>query len=94
MIKNKNKNKNKPKWLENMSFREEGKVVKNPYTNQEYELNNVELTVYENIMHLSSLIERKGGVFNSATGTLQRKMAKQLSWFRKNNPQAYLVLLD
>jgi len=35
-----------------------------------------------------------GDMLNPATSTIQKDMARGLSWFRQNNAEAYMVLLD
>ena len=35
-----------------------------------------------------------GNMFDHRTEGIQRDMAKGLTWFRQNNPKAYMVLLD
>jgi hypothetical protein len=35
-----------------------------------------------------------GDMFDQRTAPIQKDMAKGLTWFRQNNPEAYMVLLD
>ena len=78
-----------PKWF-NGTIYEEGSVVKNRFTGEEYELNNVELSMYDFVMGASITCEM--GIFNTPHHVLD--LRKGLDWFRKNNPKAYMVLLD
>jgi hypothetical protein len=69
----------------------EGEVVKNIFTGEEYELTNVELSLYDFIMGCNT-------VFAKAPNRVNDEMIKDfdlaLTWFRVNNPEAYMVLLD
>ena len=78
-----------PKWF-NGTIYEEGSIVRNRFTGEEYELNNVELSMYDFVMGASITCEM--GVFNTPHHVLD--LRKGLDWFRKNNPKAYMVLLD
>jgi len=75
------KNKMKlPKWF-NGTIYEKGDKVTNPFSGDTYELNNLELSMYDLIMG-SQMVQKYD---------LTRK---GLDWFRKANPKAYMVLLD
>ena len=78
-----------PKWF-NGTIYKEGGVVANRFSGEEYELNNVELSMYDFVMGASITCEM--GVFNTPHHVLD--LRKGLDWFRKNNPEAYMVLLD
>jgi hypothetical protein len=79
-----------PKWFKGMLY-SEGEVVKNIFTGEEYELTNVELSLYDFIMGCNA-------VFAKAPNRVNDEMIKDfdlaLTWFRVNNPEAYMVLLD
>ena len=77
-----------PKWFKG-SIYEQGETVINPFSNEEYELNGLELSMYDFIMGANQLMEM--GMY--APKTLD-DMRKGLTWFRKNNVEAYYVLLD
>jgi hypothetical protein len=77
-----------PKWFDGQIYNE-GSIVENPFSKEEYELNNVELSMYDFIMGANFLYER-GAANNKIVSDLQ----KGLTWFRKNNPEAYMALLD
>ena len=79
-----------PKWFKGMCY-EKGGTVRNPFSGEEYELNNVELSMYDFIIGSQM-------VFELAPHTVSQDkindFQKGLSWFRKNNTEAYMVLLD
>jgi len=78
-----------PKWF-NGELYEEGGTVQNRFSGEEYELNNVELSMYDFVMGASITMEM--GIFNSDHHI--QELRKGLDWFRKHNPKAYMVLLD
>ena len=69
---------------------EEGGTVKNRFSGEEYELNNVELSMYDFVM--GATITAEMGIFNSPHHI--QELRKGLDWFRKHNTKAYMVLLD
>ena len=79
-----------PKWFKGMVYKE-GAEVKNPFSGETYELNGLELSLYDFIMGCNM-------VFEHAPATMTQKriteFQKALTWFRVNNPEAYYVLLD
>tara|TARA_R110002012_G_scaffold136855_2_gene291231 strand:- start:69 stop:329 length:261 start_codon:yes stop_codon:yes gene_type:complete len=77
-----------PKWF-NGELYEEGETVQNRFSGEEYELNNVELSMYDLVIGCSIMTEV--GQYNDKIVT---DLRKGLDWFRKNNPEAYMVLLD
>ena len=78
-----------PLWF-NGELYEEGGTVQNRFSGEEYELNNVELSMYDFIMGATQMAEM--GIFNQPHH--MQELRKGLDWFRKNNPEAYMVLLD
>ena len=76
-----------PKWF-NGTVYETGETVTNPISGESYELNNLELSMYDFIMGCAML----------PSTTLEDKIIKNwqdgLSWFRTHNSKAYMVLLD
>ena len=78
-----------PSWF-NGELYEEGGTVQNRFSGEEYELNNVELSMYDFVMGASITCEM--GIFNSDHHI--QELRKGLDWFRKHNPKAYMVLLD
>ena len=79
-----------PKWFKGQLY-DEGDTVKNPFSGDEYELNNVELSMYDFIIGSQM-------VFEMAPQTVTKQKVddfqKGLAWFSKNNIEAYMVLLD
>ena len=86
MIKEKQK---LPKWF-NGELYKEGATVQNRFSGEEYELNNVELSMYDFVMGATMTSEM---LPNSST-QLVKDLRKGLDWFRTHNSEAYMVLLD
>jgi len=78
-----------PKWFKGELY-EEGAVVRNRFGGGEIELNNVELSMYDFVIGSSIVMEMSGGYKHTDVNLLR----KGLDWFRKNNSEAYMVLLD
>ena len=78
-----------PKWFEGELYTE-GSVVTNPYSGEEAELTAEELSMYDFIKG-SEICMSAGWNLNSK---IQDEFNKALSWFIKNNPKAYMALLD
>ena len=87
MIKTKQK---LPSWFDGALY-EEGDAVTNPYSGEEIELTAEELSMYDFCMGATFVYEM-GGL--SVDGKILKDLQKGLDWFRKNNPKAYMVLLD
>ena len=79
-----------PKWF-NGTLYSQGETVANPFTGEEIELTNVELSLYDFIMGCNMLFARGS---NRVNDDMIRDFDRALTWFRINNPQAYMVLLD
>ncbi len=75
-----------PKWF-NGTVYEEGGTVANRFTGEEYELNNIELSIYDFIIGATIISEM--GLDTDITN-----LRKGLDWFRQYNAKAYMVLLD
>ena len=84
----KTKTQKQPKWFEGQIYSEGGEV-KNPFSGETYELNALELSLYDFIIGSQMVF----GQFQ-ATKKQIADFDKALRWFRVNNPQAYMVLLD
>ena len=78
-----------PKWFKGELYKE-GAVVQNRFGGDSIELNNVELSMYDFVIGASIVMEMSGGYKHTDVNELR----KGLDWFRKNNPEAYMVLLD
>ncbi len=78
-----------PSWFHGELY-EEGGTVKNRFSGEEYELNNVELSMYDFI--IGATITAEMGIFNTEHHI--KELRQGLDWFRKHNPKAYMVLLD
>ncbi len=79
-----------PKWFKGMIYKE-GAEVRNPFSGESYELTGVELSLYDFIIGCQMVFDT---VPNSMTSKRIDEFQKALNWFRKNNPEAYYVLLD
>ena len=79
-----------PKWF-NGEVYTKGSTVENPFSGEEYELNNIELSMYDFVM--GATIASEMGI-DQQTNEIVNDLRKGLSWFRSNNAEAYMVLLD
>ena len=70
-----------PKWFNGMLYTD-GSVVTNPFSGCSIGLTPAELSMYDFIM---------GCVY---IGKQDQTFVKALNWFRRANPDAYIVLLD
>ena len=75
-----------PKWF-NGELYDEGATVQNRFSGEKYELNNVELSMYDFVMGATMCMEME-------LPCNVTELRQGLSWFRKNNSEAYMVLLD
>ena len=78
-----------PKWF-NGEVYTEGAEVKNRFGGDSCYLNAEELSMYDFVIGASNMIEM--GMFNTPQHV--QDLRKGLDWFRKNNPSAYMTLLD
>ena len=79
-----------PAWFEGMQY-DKGDTVKNPFSGEVYELNSAELSMYDFIIGSQVVMEMTPKM---TTPKMVKDFQKGLDWFRKNNSQAYMVLLD
>ena len=79
-----------PAWFEGMQY-DEGDTVKNPFSGEVCELNAIELSMYDFIIGSQVVMEMTPKM---TTPKMVKDFQKGLDWFRKNNSQAYMVLLD
>jgi len=78
-----------PKWF-NGELYDKGATVQNRFSGEEYELNNLELSIYDFIMGATIVVEM--GMFNTPQHVAD--LRKGLDWFRTHNVKAYYTLLD
>ena len=86
----------RPEWF-NGEIYDEGAVVTNPFSGEEYELNNVELSLYDFVIGATRTVEMlydKGVKSNDRTRQISKDLHKGLDWFKEHNAKAYMVLLD
>jgi hypothetical protein len=79
-----------PKWFEGQIY-EKGDLITNPFSGQTYELNALELSIYDFIMGTQFVMEKMP---KSVTKQMIDDFYKGLDWFKDNNIDAYFVLLD
>ena len=77
-----------PKWF-NGTIYKEGGIVANRFSGEEYELNNVELSMYDFVIGSSMICE-----MGTNDNKIVKDLRKGLDWFRTHNTKAYMVLLD
>ena len=77
-----------PKWFRGELY-EEGDTVRNRFSGEKCKLNNIELSMYDFVMGCSMMTEQ-----GSRDTQLVTDLRKGLDWFRMNNAEAYMVLLD
>ena len=75
-----------PKWF-NGELYEKGAVVQNRFGGGSIELNAMELSMYDFVMGSSIMCEM-------GHTDIVPNLRKSLDWFRMNNAEAYMVLLD
>ena len=78
-----------PKWFRGELYKK-GATVRNRFSGEKYELNNVELSMYDFIIGSTMVLEMAGGYKHTDVNELR----KGLDWFRQHNAEAYMVLLD
>ena len=78
-----------PKWF-NGEVYDKGATVRNRFSGEKYELNNVELSMYDFVIGSTMVLEMAGGYKHTDVSLLR----KGLDWFRQHNAEAYMVLLD
>jgi hypothetical protein len=77
-----------PKWF-NGEVYTEGAEVTNRFSGDSYYLNAEELSMYDFVIGASNMYEM--GMHHDKLVT---DLRKGLDWFRKNNAEAYMKLLD
>ncbi len=77
-----------PAWFNGAKY-DKGDIVTNPFSGEEYELTAEELSMYDFIKGAEYVMHARG-----YDEKISNDMQKGLSWFIKNNPKAYMTLLD
>jgi len=77
-----------PEWFTGECYTH-GAEVTNRFGGDSCHLNNVELSMYDFIMGATQMLEM--GIVRQG---VRNDLIKGLDWFRKNNSEAYMVLLD
>lgn len=85
--------KSKPDWFDGEWYTE-GDTVRNPFSGETYKLTGPELSMYDFIIGATYTVEQDYSLNSDNTQQLIVDLEKGLRWFRKNNPKAYMVLLD
>ena len=78
-----------PEWFNGVIY-DKGDIVANRFSGEKIELNNVELSIYDFVIGASIVVEM--GMFNTPKHVAD--LRKGLDWFKRYNPEAYMVLLD
>ena len=89
-MKNKTKEQTLPKWFKGLLYAN-GETVTNKFSGECYELTGAELSMYDFIMGTQWTMEMAP---KTVTTEQVNDFHKALSWFRRNNPNAYMALLD
>ena len=77
-----------PKWFKGQLY-PCGSEVTNPFSGDSCPLNAAELSMYDFIIGCNDLMSKQ-----QVTNKLVAEFQKALAWFRRANPEAYMVLLD
>ena len=86
----KSKKQELPTWFNGQVYTH-GETVTNPFSGESYDLNNLELSMYDFIMGSQMVFEMAP---DSVTQKQINDFQKGLMWFRTNNVEAYFILLD
>tara|TARA_R110000796_G_scaffold219584_1_gene335632 strand:- start:1300 stop:1548 length:249 start_codon:yes stop_codon:yes gene_type:complete len=78
-----------PKWFTGELY-EKGGLVSNRFSGDEMELTSEELSMYDFIMGATIMLEMNIKYDTQMIADLR----KGLEWFRENNSEAYMALLD
>ena len=84
-----------PKWF-NGEIYNKGEEVINPFSGESYELNNLELSMYDFIIgaQMTFAVHQETQPNKPISGKLIKDFEKGLYWFRTNNAEGYRILLD
>ena len=78
-----------PKWFNGQIYNE-GDTISNPYTGESIDLTAEQLSMYDFIKGAEFVLSARP----MGSTSLINEMRKGLDWFRRANPEAYMVLLD
>lgn len=78
-----------PAWF-NGEIYETGDVVTNPSTNESIELNAIELSIYDLVFGLNTLLQMSPSLVSEDQ---KKTLEKGLKWFKENNQAAVKYLL-
>ena len=78
-----------PKWFDGTVY-SKGDEVRNPFSGETYTLNAKELSIYDFIMGCNQM----WGMGLKPTKQTVNQFDLALTWFKVNNPEAYMALLD
>ena len=85
-----------PKWFNGIVY-QKGTTVRNPFSGEEFKLNALELSIYDFIIGANITLERAYDRQEKPSKKLEKitkDLYKGLDWFKVNNIEAYMVLLD
>ena len=90
---------NLPKWFDGAKYHQ-GDIVTNPYSGEEFYLDRDELSMYDFLKgaEYTLMIAQKKITEDDRTDKFTKQLVKDFDkgrdWFRKNNMDAYMALLD
>ena len=85
-----------PKWFEGVVY-DKGTTVTNPFSGEEYELNALELSIYDFVVGANRVLEEaydQSVEPNDRMRKIYDDLHLGLDWFKEHNAKAYMVLLD
>ena len=85
----------KPKWFTGAWYNT-GDTVKNPFSGDSCKLTGPELSMYDFIKgaEYTIAVQFDNDILHPDVARISDDMRKGLDWFRQENPQAYMTLLD
>jgi hypothetical protein len=81
-----------PEWFTGELYKK-GDTVRNRFSGEECELTAEELSMYDFVMGATTVMEMQEP-WENTNSYLIKDLRKGLDWFRKNNSEAYMILLD
>jgi len=77
-----------PKWFKGELYKK-GDIIQNPYTGEEATLTASELSMYDYIRGNQIMLE-----MGHSEKKIIKEFKKGLDWFKKNNLEAYKILVE